>query len=269
MGSCKGLVLSLSKAYRLLICSMLYRYLIMEYVDGGELIKYIVESEGLEEWEVVRFFRQMMAGLTYCHEFSICHRDLKLENILLDRDRNLKIADFGFAALQPHDRLLQTPCGSPHYVAPEIAKVQRYRGDIADIWSCGVILYALLTGTHPFDDDDLRLLLAKVKRGKFSIPAGVSAEATDLLHRMLQVDPRRRISMAEIWQHSFVGKHNWVFREDGSVEHFAIPPSFPAVMQFAGPTSRTEIDREILRNLHSLWHNEKEDMIVRRLLNDE
>lgn len=139
-----------------------------------------------------------IAGVDYCHRFNICHRDLKPENLLLDKERNIKIADFGMAALERNDKLLETSCGSPHYASPEIVAGLTYHGSSSDIWSCGIILFALLTGRLPFDDDNIRTLLAKVKVGKFTMPAELPSDAKDLIRRMLEVNPARRITVCYI-----------------------------------------------------------------------
>ena len=137
-------------------------------------------------------------GVDYCHRFNICHRDLKPENLLLDRERNIKIADFGMAALERNDRMLETSCGSPHYASPEIVAGLTYHGSSSDIWSCGIILFALLTGRLPFDDDNIRNLLAKVKIGKFNMPQELPSDAKDLIRRMLEVDPGKRITVSAV-----------------------------------------------------------------------
>jgi serine/threonine protein kinase len=179
-------------------------------VEGGELFDYLVSQGRLAPDEASRYFQQIIAGVDYCHRFNICHRDLKPENLLLDAEKNIKIADFGMAALEPSDRLLETSCGSPHYASPEIVAVSSfegrfeaqadaqgmsYHGAASDIWSCGVILFALLTGRLPFDDENIRVLLQKVKNGRFAIPADLPADAKDLITRMLVVDPERRITV--------------------------------------------------------------------------
>ena len=140
-------------------------------------------------------FLHSINGVDYCHRFNICHRDLKPENLLLDRERNIKIADFGMAALERNDRMLETSCGSPHYASPEIVAGLTYHGSSSDIWSCGIILFALLTGRLPFDDDNIRNLLAKVKIGKFNMPQELPSDAKDLIRRMLEVDPGKRITV--------------------------------------------------------------------------
>ncbi|KAF9901051.1 hypothetical protein EC991_006586 [Linnemannia zychae] len=176
-------------------------FLIMEYVSGGELFEYLVNKGRLEEPEALRFFQQIIVGLAFCHKRKICHRDLKPENLLLDHRRNVKIADFGMASLQKSGRLLETSCGSPHYASPEVVTGMKYDGSSSDIWSCGIILYALLTGHLPFDDENIRQLLSKVKAGKFYMPTDISASARDLISRMLTVNPRRRITMQGVMMH--------------------------------------------------------------------
>jgi len=123
------------------------------------------------------------------------HRDLKPENLLLDDKNNIKIADFGMASLQPMGSMLETSCGSPHYACPEVIRGEKYDGRRADVWSCGVILYALLVGALPFDDDNLRQLLEKVKRGQFHIPHFVPNDCQNLLRGMIEVNPEKRMTV--------------------------------------------------------------------------
>lgn len=123
------------------VCS----YLVMEYVPGGELFDYLMQRKVLSEDESCRFFQQLIAGLDYCHRHYICHRDLKPENLLLDKGNKLKIADFGMASIVRPTDLQETSCGSPHFAAPEVIEGVKYDGRVADVWSAGVILYALLT----------------------------------------------------------------------------------------------------------------------------
>ncbi|KAG0292072.1 hypothetical protein BGZ96_004559 [Linnemannia gamsii] len=176
-------------------------FLVMEFVAGGELFEYLVNKGRLDESEALRFFQQIIVGLAFCHKRKICHRDLKPENLLLDDRMNVKIADFGMASLQKTGRLLETSCGSPHYASPEVVTGLKYDGSSSDIWSCGIILYALLTGHLPFDDENIRQLLSKVKAGKFYMPTDISPGARDLISRMLTVNPKRRITMQGVMMH--------------------------------------------------------------------
>lgn len=147
--------------------------------------------------EALAYFKQIIHGLSYCHAFSIAHRDLKPENILIHGSKNelVKIADWGMAAFQSPYAQLETSCGSPHYASPEIIRGERYEGVKADIWSVGVVLYALIAGRLPFDDKHVPHLLSKVKSGKFEIPSYVYPEAADLIQRMLVVDVPKRITV--------------------------------------------------------------------------
>ncbi|KAG8719868.1 hypothetical protein FRC08_001792 [Ceratobasidium sp. 394] len=172
-------------------------FVVMEYIDGGELFDYLVERGRLPVPEALHYFQQIMYAVAYCHRFRIAHRDLKPENILLDRDKNIKVADFGMAAFVPRDSLLYTSCGSPHYASPEVVSGLAYSGDVSDVWSCGVILYALLAGRLPFDDQDIRGLLDKVREGEYVIPTDVPWPAQNLIRRMMEKDVERRIERAQ------------------------------------------------------------------------
>ena len=170
-------------------------YLIMEYVPGGELFDYLVKRGRLPVSEALHYFQQIIFAVDYCHRFNICHRDLKPENLLLDKDKNIKVADFGMAAWEAGERMLETSCGSPHYASPEIVAGKAYHGNASDIWSCGIILFALLTGRLPFDDDNIRSLLQKVKVGVFEMPDEIKEPARGLLRRMLEKEPEKRITV--------------------------------------------------------------------------
>ncbi|KAJ4994441.1 serine threonine protein kinase [Stagonosporopsis vannaccii] len=249
-------------------------YLIMEYVEGGELFSYIHEQGGLIEIHVVHIFRQIIAALIYCHRISIHHRDLKPENILLDRETmTVKLVDFGMAALQPSGKKLTTPCGSPHYAAPEVIKTTAYDGGKADVWSCGVILYVLLTGTPPFnysgEDRDLKYLFKAIEKGEYVMPDALSREAADLIRRILVPDPKRRVGLEDIWNHPFLHKYSKELNfvgDNTSASHWTGP--LPSIASWE-TLERTTINREILRYLRTLWHSEKEEVIIQRLMNRE
>lgn len=246
-------------------------YLVLEYVEGGELFDYVMRNGALPEGEAVRLLRQLIAGLAYCHRFNICHRDLKPENILLDQDHNIKIADFGMAALQPNGQYLTTSCGSPHYAAPEIIAGKQYRGDQADIWSVGIILYAMLNGCLPFNGRDLHDTLARVKKGEYYLDTEVlSVEAADLIQRILQKRPDQRIAMSNIWRHPLLKKYEKIHASLAAPGRLAGPPP-PLTIADCGPRKikPTDVDRELLRNLQVLWHGLNEHEVIRRLTNDE
>ncbi|KAE8872887.1 hypothetical protein PTNB73_02038 [Pyrenophora teres f. teres] len=249
-------------------------YLIMEFVEGGELFSYIHEQGGLIEIHTVHIFRQIIAALKYCHRINIHHRDLKPENILLDRDTmTVKLVDFGMAALQPEGKKLTTPCGSPHYAAPEVIKTISYDGAKADVWSCGVILFVLLTGRPPFnysgDDRHLKHLFRDIAETKYTMPDNISREAQDLIKRILVADPKRRISLEEIWDHPFLRKYQQELNflgENTKLDHWTGP--LPGVEDWTN-LERTAIDREILRYLRTLWHSEKEEVLIQKLMSNE
>ena len=178
-------------------------YLILEYVEGGELFDHLCAKGRLPTQEALGYFQQIITAIDYCHRFHIAHRDLKPENLLLDRDHNIKVADFGMAVWQGANDMLQTACGSPHYAAPEVIAGRAYDGTASDIWSCGVILFALLAGRLPFDDEDLPVLLERVKIGRFMMPTDIDLRAQDLIRRMLQKDVKKRITIPEILRHPF------------------------------------------------------------------
>ncbi|KAJ3441567.1 protein kinase [Anaeramoeba flamelloides] len=178
-------------------------FLILEYVSGGELFDYIVECGTVPSDEARQFFQQIIYGLEHIHSFSITHRDLKPENLLLDINKNVKIADFGMARVMEVSGLLQTSCGSPHYASPEVLKGKGYDGQKSDIWSCGVILYSLLNGCLPFDESTYPELINVVKSGKFEFVENLPEIEKDLIIRMLTVDPEKRITLKQIKKHSW------------------------------------------------------------------
>ncbi|OBZ88240.1 Serine/threonine-protein kinase GIN4 [Choanephora cucurbitarum] len=237
-------------------------YLILEYVQGGELFEYLVSKGRLSESEARHHFQQIILGLDYCHHHLICHRDLKPENLLLNSKNNIKIADFGMASLQPIGSLLETSCGSPHYASPEIVAGMPYQGSACDIWSCGVILYALLTGHLPFDDENIRQLLKKVRSGRYVMPDNISRSAQDLIQRILVVDPSKRLNMQQIMLHPW-------FRE---VEPFnlhtlPIPPTKREIGQPVAVVS--EIDNRLLETIKFLWGEAEDQTVVDALMQKE
>ncbi|KAK7507429.1 hypothetical protein BaRGS_00001364 [Batillaria attramentaria] len=181
-------------------------YMILEYCPEGELFDYIVSKDRLDEEEARIFFRQIVAAVAYIHNSGYAHRDLKPENLLLDEDQNLKLIDFGLCAKPKGgmDNHLLTCCGSPAYAAPELISGKQYLGSEADIWSMGVLLYALLCGYLPFDDEKLSHLYRKIQSGKYEVPEWLSEETIDLLARMLQTDPKRRITISSILEHPWL-----------------------------------------------------------------
>lgn len=238
-------------------------YLVLEYVDQGDLFDYINSNGRLTEEAAMYYFRQIMSAMQYCHTFNICHRDLKPENILLNSQSQVKIADFGMAALhQSEGHRLETACGSPHYAAPELLKNRAYRGDRADIWSLGVILYAILAASLPFDDPDIRTLLAKTKRGQYEMPEFLSLEAKDLIRRMLQVNPEVRIDLKDMWRHPLIARYDYLDDLSGrGGESCNIRNGF-----HYAPLRSEEVDTHLVRQLRSLWHRLSEQQIKQKLM---
>ncbi|KAF2673706.1 Pkinase-domain-containing protein [Microthyrium microscopicum] len=173
--------------------------MVLEYA-GTELFNYIVAKGKMSEVKARRFFQQIICAVEYCHRHKIVHRDLKPENLLLDDDKNVKIADFGLSNIMTDGNFLKTSCGSPNYAAPEVISGKLYAGPEVDVWSSGVILYVMLVGRLPFDDDYIPALFKKITAGQFNIPPYLSPGATRLIKKMLVVSPVNRITIAEIRQ---------------------------------------------------------------------
>ena len=176
--------------------------MVLEYA-GGELFDYLVSHGKMTEEKARRFFQQIVCAVEYCHRHKIVHRDLKPENLLLDKDLNVKIADFGLSNIMTDGNFLKTSCGSPNYAAPEVISGKLYAGPEVDVWSCGVILYVLLVGRLPFDDDYIPNLFKKISSGNYSTPQWISQGAKHLLHKMLKVNPVQRITIQDIRQDSW------------------------------------------------------------------
>ncbi|XP_034009104.1 MAP/microtubule affinity-regulating kinase 3a isoform X2 [Trematomus bernacchii] len=167
-------------------------YLVMEYASGGEVFDYLVAHGRMKEKEARAKFRQIVSAVQYCHQKHIVHRDLKAENLLLDADMNIKIADFGFSNEFTMGNKLDTFCGSPPYAAPELFQGKKYDGPEVDVWSLGVILYTLVSGSLPFDGQNLKELRERVLRGKYRIPFYMSTDCENLLKRFLVLNPTKR-----------------------------------------------------------------------------
>uniref|UniRef100_A0A8C2FZI9 non-specific serine/threonine protein kinase n=1 Tax=Cyprinus carpio TaxID=7962 RepID=A0A8C2FZI9_CYPCA len=175
-------------------------YLIMEYASGGEVFDYLVAHGRMKEKEARAKFRQIVSAVQYCHQKRIVHRDLKAENLLLDADMNIKIADFGFSNEFIIGSKLDTFCGSPPYAAPELFQGKKYDGPEVDVWSLGVILYTLVSGSLPFDGQNLKELRERVLRGKYRIPFYMSTDCENLLKKLLVLNPGKRGSLEQIME---------------------------------------------------------------------
>ncbi|XP_043081218.1 NUAK family SNF1-like kinase 1 [Puntigrus tetrazona] len=174
--------------------------MVMEYASGGELYEYIQDRQRLSEEEARHFFRQITSAVQYCHQNGVVHRDLKLENILLDTDLNVKLADFGLSNRYTRGRCLDTFCGSPLYASPEIINGLPYRGPEVDCWSLGVLLYALVYGSMPFDGTTYSVLKEQIRHGRYKTP-DVLSEARSLIRWMLTVKTEDRATVEDIANH--------------------------------------------------------------------
>ena len=183
-------------------------YIAMELVRGGELFNKIAKGRLKEDVARV-YFQQLISAIDFCHSRGVYHRDLKPENLLLDEDGNLKVTDFGLSTFSEHlrqDGLLHTTCGTPAYVAPEVIGKKGYDGAKVDIWSCGVILYVLLAGFLPFQDDNLVAMYKKIYRGDFKCPPWFSSESRRLITKLLDPNPNTRITISKVMDSSWFKK---------------------------------------------------------------
>ncbi|KAM3862467.1 serine/threonine-protein kinase SIK1 [Diretmus argenteus] len=179
-------------------------YIVTEYAKNGEMFDYLTSNGRVSEDEARKKFWQILTAVDYCHRHHIVHRDLKTENLLLDANMNIKLADFGFGNFYNAGELLSTWCGSPPYAAPEVFEGKEYEGPQLDIWSLGVVLYVLVCGSLPFDGSSLPALRQRVTEGRFRIPFFMSQDCENLIRKMLVVDPAKRISVAQIKQHRWM-----------------------------------------------------------------
>ncbi|XP_038304401.1 serine/threonine-protein kinase MARK1 isoform X4 [Canis lupus familiaris] len=198
-------------------------YLVMEYASGGEVFDYLVAHGRMKEKEARAKFRQIVSAVQYCHQKCIVHRDLKAENLLLDADMNIKIADFGFSNEFTVGNKLDTFCGSPPYAAPELFQGKKYDGPEVDVWSLGVILYTLVSGSLPFDGQNLKELRERVLRGKYRIPFYMSTDCENLLKKLLVLNPIKRGSLEQIMKDRWMN----VGHEEEELKPYAEPePDF-------------------------------------------
>ncbi|XP_043389999.1 serine/threonine-protein kinase SIK2 isoform X3 [Chelonia mydas] len=215
-------------------------YLVTEYAKNGEIFDYLANHGRLSEPEARRKFWQILSAVEYCHSRKIVHRDLKAENLLLDNNMNIKIADFGFGNFYKSGEPLTTWCGSPPYAAPEVFEGQQYEGPQLDIWSMGVVLYVLVCGALPFDGPTLPILRQRVLEGRFRIPYFMSEECEHLIRRMLVLDPSKRLTIAQIKE------HKWMLIE--------VPVQRPILYPQGqeNEPSIGEYNEQVLRLMHSL-----------------
>ena len=246
---------NISKLYTV-IETKLTIYLIQEYIQGKEFLEYLNKKGKLKESDACKFFHQIISGLEYLYQCGIAHRDFKPENILLTNDNQiLKIIDFGLSNTYKQGQLLKTGCGSPCYVPPEMIKEEKYDGALADIWSAGVILYLMLCGKLPFYDDDNQILYEKILEGKYETPDHLSKDVLDLLSKILEIDPKKRINFEGIKSHpwfSLIDK-KYLMHKGINVDEDIKPIDEEIIqkMEKLGINNKVEIRYNILKNYHN------------------
>eukprot|EP00668_Euglena_longa_P018925 GGOE01023585.1.p1 GENE.GGOE01023585.1~~GGOE01023585.1.p1 ORF type:complete len:512 (-),score=173.18 GGOE01023585.1:331-1836(-) len=238
-------------------------FICLEYMEGGDLYQHLQHNaSGLPIADTFRIFYQLVSGVEYCHSCCIFHRDIKPENILLDANKTtIKLTDFGMANLcNRQDALLETACGSPHYAAPEVIQCQKYRGSRSDVWSLGVLLFALACGHLPFNDSSLSGVMEKVTAGKFTMPSQFDAHLQDFITGMLQVDTKKRFNIADIKRHPWWRKHCQLYGFDpqgvytaesalrsGVAKPEQLPPAEPSLAERAKDFAHIPV-AELLRH---------------------
>ena len=230
-------------------------FLIQEYIKGKELIEYLNKKGKLKEVEACKFFHQIISGLDYLHQCGIAHRDFKPENIILTNDNQiLKIIDFGLSHTYKKGELLKTGCGSPCYVPPEMVKEEKYNGALSDIWSAGIILYLMLCGKLPFYDDDNQILYEKILSGKYEVPDHLSDNAKDILSKIIEIDPKKRINFEGIKSHPWFNiiNKNYLMHKGINVDTDIIPIDEEIIekMEKMG-LNKVEIRYNLLKNYHN------------------
>ncbi|KAG8215598.1 hypothetical protein J3R82DRAFT_7463 [Butyriboletus roseoflavus] len=226
-------------------------YMVFEYVSGGQMLDYIISHGRLRERVARKFARQIGSALDYCHRNNVVHRDLKIENILISETGNIKIIDFGLSNLYDPAERLSTFCGSLYFAAPELLNAKVYTGPEVDVWSFGVVLYVLVCGKVPFDDQSMPALHAKIKRGFVEYPVWLSAECKHLLSRMLVTNPAARAPLIEVLEHPWM------------VRGFSGPPDSHLVHR--EPLRVDDLDRQVIRGMKGFEFGSEEE-IERRLV---
>ncbi len=221
-------------------------YIVTEYAANGEIFDHLVQNGRMSEEEACRVFAQILSAIKYCHTHGVVHRDLKAENLLLDSDNNIKLADFGFANYYSSSNLLSTWCGSPPYAAPELFEGKQYVGPKADIWSLGVVLYVLVSGSLPFDGVTLQELRSRVVGCQYRIPFFLSEQCEHLLKGLLVIDPDKRLTLEQIASHQWTHKGRAQDPKTAELlDEIARPPRSPPVVVEAGAGAGAVVSTEL------------------------
>ena len=231
-------------------------YLIQEYIEGKEFMEYLNKKGKLSETDACKYFHQIISGLEYLHQCGIAHRDFKPENILLTNNNQvIKIIDFGLSNIYKKGELLKTACGSPCYAPPEMIKEENYNGALTDIWSSGIILYLMLCGKLPFYDDDNQILYDKILAGKYEVPKHLSKDAKDILSKILEVDPKKRINFESIKSHPWFSliDINYLMHTgiNTNIDIIPIDEEIIKKMENLGLKDKVEIRYNIIKNYHN------------------
>lgn len=193
-------------------------YIIMEYIEGGDLFEHIFSKTRLNEAKTAALFNQLISVIDYIHKLGIVHRDIKPENILLTATHSeIKLVDFGLSNSYQQGSLLSTACGSPCYASPEMILGKQYNGLSSDLWSCGVVLYCMLVGKLPFDDEDIKVLYRKIITGSYWVPDYLSPQCNHFLNHLLEINPDKRMTIHEIFNHPFIASNSAQFIDRGII----------------------------------------------------
>lgn len=235
-----------------------HHYMVFEHINGGQMLDYIISHGRLRERSARNFARQIGSALQYCHANSIVHRDLKIENILISKSGNIKIIDFGLSNVFKPQGHLDTFCGSLYFAAPELLNARVYTGPEVDVWSFGVVLYVLVCGKVPFDDQSMPVLHARIKRGLVDYPNWLSTDCKHILSRMIDVNPHTRASLNEIMSHP------WMLQDHGAPEPTFLPKRKPLTATSLDPAvieGMTGFEfgspQEIFQELHKVLCSEE------------
>ncbi|EAX92783.1 AGC family protein kinase [Trichomonas vaginalis G3] len=188
-------------------------YLIIDHCEGGELYENIIQNQKYDEPLAALIFKQMATAVSVCHSYGIAHRDLKPENILIDKFPHIKVSDFGLCGYLTKEIMMQTFCGSPCFCSPECLCRVPYDGRLSDVWSLGVILFFMVTGSHPWSTTNTSVMLHQILKGDYCLPQGLSPELTDLIQGMMQVNPRNRFDMDKVLSHPWLNISNQLVNE--------------------------------------------------------
>ncbi|KAI8577830.1 hypothetical protein K450DRAFT_212331 [Umbelopsis ramanniana AG] len=218
-------------------------YIIMEYLEGGELFDKIKERGRLEENLAKQWFKEIVEAVKYIHDNGIVHRDLKPENVLLDKNQHIRLCDFGFGKVCDDQQLLTTYCGSPFYAAPEMVTATPYTGPKVDIWSCGVILFAMLSGKLPFQCENMPDLFKKISIGAYNVPHSIKSSPAALIARMLCVKPADRASAQDILEHAWLNGNYTDTQSLSTPVPLTMPKPLPGTEENE-PSSKSDKARE-------------------------